>query len=79
MILLDNEGCFRKRSGLELRGKQNYRVWCKYSFVFQIPNPDIDHTNKPKFYIIEMQSMTRHSVTGPEKINYLSEKECSES
>ena len=42
-------------------------------------NPDIDHTNKPKFYRIEMQSMTRQSVTGPEKINYLSEKECSES
>ena len=34
---------------------------------FSNSNPDIDHTNKPKFYRIEMQSMTRHSVTGPEK------------
>ena len=46
---------------------------------FSNSNPYIDHTNKPKFYRIEMQSMTRQSVTGPEKINYLSEKECSES
>ena len=30
-------------------------------------NPDIDHTNEPKFYRIEMQSMTRQSVTGPDK------------
>ena len=42
-------------------------------------NPDIDHTNEPKFYRIEMQSMTRQSVTGPDKKNYLLEKERSES